>query len=175
MKSKLIFLCLFLYTSLSFAKEGMWLPFLLDKMNEKEMKGLGMKITAKDIYDINKGSLKDAVVIFGSGCTGEVVSDKGLVLTNHHCGYGAVQGLSSVQHDYLSNGFWAMNQAEELPCPGLSVTFIVRIDDVSSKVKQGIADNLSDSAKAKMRAVNIERLQKLYKDSTGYDAAIILL
>ena len=172
MKSKLIFLCLFLYTSLSFAKEGMWLPFLLDKMNEKEMKGLGMKITAKDIYDINKGSLKDAVVIFGSGCTGEVVSDKGLVLTNHHCGYSAVQGLSSVQHDYLSNGFWAMNQAEELPCPGLSVTFIVRIDDVSSKVKQGIANNMSDSAKAKIRMVNIERLQKLYKDSTGYDAAI---
>ncbi|GBL36079.1 asp/Glu-specific dipeptidyl-peptidase [Filimonas sp.] len=172
MKSKLIFLCLFLYTSVSFAKEGMWLPFLLDKMNEKEMKGMGMKITAKDIYDINNGSLKDAVVIFGSGCTGEVVSDKGLVLTNHHCGYGTVQGLSSVEHDYLTNGFWAMNQSEELPCPGLSVTFIVRIDDVTKNVKQGIEENFTDSAKAKIRALNIEKIQKAYKDSTGFDASV---
>lgn len=121
MKSKLLFILVFLYTSSIFAKEGMWLPFLLQSMNEKEMRQMGMKIKASDIYDINEGSLKDAVVIFGGGCTGEVISDKGLVLTNHHCGYGAVQGLSSVDHNYLLNGFWAMNNQEELPCPGLSV------------------------------------------------------
>lgn len=172
MKSKLMFLGLFLYTSQLIAKEGMWLPFLLDKMNEKEMKSMGMKITAKDIYDVNRGSLKDAVVIFGGGCTGEVVSDKGLVLTNHHCGYGAVQGLSSVEHDYLTNGFWAMNQQQELPCPGLSVTFIVRIDDVTKRVKLGIDESMSDSVKAKMRTSNIELLQKRFKDSTGYDALV---
>lgn len=172
MKSKLMFLGLFLYTSQLIAKEGMWLPFLLEKMNEKEMKSMGMKITAKDIYDVNQGSLKDAVVIFGGGCTGEVVSDKGLVLTNHHCGYGAVQGLSSVEHDYLTNGFWAMNQQQELPCPGLTVTFIVRIDDVTKRVKLGIDDNMSDSAKAKIRTSNIDFLQKKFKDSTGYDALV---
>ncbi|HOZ52210.1 MAG TPA: S46 family peptidase, partial [Chitinophagaceae bacterium] len=172
MKSKLIFLSLFLYTTLSFAKEGMWLPFLLEKMNEKEMKGMGLKIKASDIYDINQGSLKDAVVIFGSGCTGEIISDKGLVLTNHHCGYGTVQGLSSVEHNYLTNGFWAKNQSEELPCPGLTVTFIVRIDDVTKNVKNGIDESMTDSAKAKLRATNIEKIQKAYKDSTGYDALI---
>lgn len=93
MKFKLFFLALFLHTIGSQAKEGMWLPFLLEKMNEKEMRQMGLKIKASDIYDVNEGSLKDAVVIFGGGCTGEVISDKGLVLTNHHCGYGTVQGL----------------------------------------------------------------------------------
>lgn len=172
MKSKLLFLSLFLYTSMAVAKEGMWLPFLLETMNEKEMKGMGMKISASDIYDINKGSLKDAVVIFGSGCTGEVISDKGLVLTNHHCGYGTVQGLSSVEHDYMTNGFWAMNHGEELPCPGQTVTFIIRIDDVTRRVKEGADDNMADSMKNRIRSSNIDRLQKRFKDSTGYDALI---
>ena len=138
MKAKLLFALLFLYTMSLSAKEGMWLPFLLEKMNEKEMKSMGLKISAKDIYDVNKGSLKDAVVIFGSGCTGEVISKQGLVLTNHHCGYGTVQGLSSLQNNYLLQGFWAKNKEDELPCPGLTVTFIVRIDDVSARVKSGI-------------------------------------
>ncbi|MBK7587009.1 MAG: S46 family peptidase [Bacteroidetes bacterium] len=105
MKAKLFFTLLFLYTVSVSAKEGMWLPFLLEKMNEKEMKSMGLKITARDIYDVNNGSLKDAVVIFGGGCTGEVISEQGLVLTNHHCGYGTVQGLSSLQNNYLLQGF----------------------------------------------------------------------
>ncbi len=172
MNVKLIFLALFLYTGTAFGKEGMWLPFLLEKMNEKDMQGMGMKIKARDIYDINQGSLKDAVVIFGGGCTGEVVSNQGLVITNHHCGYSAVQGLSSVSHDYLSNGFWAKNQQEELPCPGLSVTFIIRIDDVTAQVKNGVLAGMSDSAKTQVRNTNIEKLQKRYKDSTGYDALV---
>lgn len=155
-----------------FAKEGMWLPFLLQQMNEKDMQSMGMKITAKDIYDINKGSFKDAIVIFGAGCTGEVVSDKGLVITNHHCGYGSVQSISSVATDYLSNGFFAKNQQEELPCPGLSVTFIIRIDDVKNRVLEGVTESMNDSAKAALKTKNIEALQKRYKDSTGYDALV---
>ncbi len=172
MKSKVLFTLAFLYTSSLFAKEGMWLPFLLQNMNEKEMRQMGMKINASDIYDINEGSLKDAVVIFGGGCTGEVISDKGLVLTNHHCGYGAVQGLSSVDHNYLLNGFWAKNNQEELPCPGLSVTFIVRIDDVTTLVKANITNEMADSTKNRLVSENIAKIEKETKASTGYGAQI---
>jgi Peptidase S46 len=142
------------------AKEGMWLPFLLEKLNEKDMRSMGMKITAKDIYNENKSSLKDAVCIFGSGCTGEVISNAGLVLTNHHCGYGTVQGLSSMQNDYLKNGFWAMNNAEELPCQGLSVTFIVKIVDVTNELTAGLADDVRDTTRQKEIAKRIDNLVK---------------
>ena len=172
MKSKLLFLFLFLCTSRILAKEGMWLPFLLERLNEKEMQGMGMKIKAKDIYDINAGSLKDAVVIFGGGCTGEVISEQGLVLTNHHCGYGTVQGLSSVGQNYLSNGFFAPNQQGELPCPGLSVTFIIRIEDVTPGVKAGVTEDMADSVRTKKINENILAIEKQYKSSTGYDASI---
>lgn len=154
------------------AKEGMWLPFLLEQMNEKDMRSMGMKIKASDIYDINEGSLKDAVAIFGSGCTAEVISNQGLILTNHHCGYGTVQGLSSVEHNYLTQGFWAKNKQEELPCPGLTVTFIVRIDDVTSQVKQGIQESMDDSVQAKLIQANITQIEKQKKAETGYDALI---
>ncbi|HAD35010.1 MAG TPA: serine protease, partial [Chitinophagaceae bacterium] len=172
LKSKLLFLFLFLCTSRIIAKEGMWLPFLLERLNEKEMQSMGMKIKAKDIYDINSGSLKDAVVIFGGGCTGEVISEQGLVLTNHHCGYGTVQGLSSVGQNYLSNGFFAPNQQGELPCPGLSVTFIIRIEDVTLGVKAGITEDMADSVRTKKINENILAIEKQYKSSTGYDASI---
>jgi hypothetical protein len=172
MKFNTGFIFIFLCTLSMHAKEGMWLPFLLETMNEKEMKAMGMKINAKDIYDVNHGSLKDAVVIFGGGCTGEVVSDKGLVLTNHHCGYGTVQGLSSVDHNYLLNGFFAKKQSQEIPCPGLSVTFIVRIDDVTTQVKKGITKEMSDSAINKLVMSNIEALEKETKKTTGYDALV---
>jgi hypothetical protein len=172
MKLKLVFAFIFLCTISLHAKEGMWLPFLLEKMNEKEMRSMGLKISAKDIYDVNAGSLKDAVVIFGSGCTGEVVSDKGLVLTNHHCGYGTVQGLSTVANNYLLNGFFAKNQQEEIPCVGLSVTFIVRIDDVTTKVKEGILSSMPDSVKNKLQIANIELIEKETKKTTGYDAQV---
>src|SRR6188768_1264133 len=129
--NKLLFTTIFLlYSAISFANEGMWLPLLLEKLNEKEMKSLGMKISAKDIYSINKGSLKDAIVSFGGFCTGNVVSSRGLVLTNHHCGFDAVQNHSTLDHNYIRDGFWAKNNAQELPNPKLFVTFIVRIDDV---------------------------------------------
>ena len=119
----------------AFADEGMWLLPLLEKMNIKDMKAAGLKLSAKDIYDINHSSLKDAIMIFGGGCTAEVVSPKGLVLTNHHCGYSSIQKLSTVEHDYLTDGFWAMNQSQELPAPGLSVTFIDRFIDVTPQMQ----------------------------------------
>ena len=124
MKCKnLLVTLLVLFPAFLFAGEGMWIPMLL-QYNEKEMQEMGMKITADDIYSINHSSLKDAIVLFGGGCTGEIVSDQGLLLTNHHCGYDYIQKHSSVEHDYLTNGFWAMNRGEELPCPGLSVIFL---------------------------------------------------
>lgn len=172
MKAKLLFALLFLYTMSLSAKEGMWLPFLLEKMNEKEMKSMGLKISAKDIYDVNKGSLKDAVVIFGSGCTGEVISEQGLVLTNHHCGYGTVQGLSSLQNNYLLQGFWAKNKEEELPCPGLTVTFIVRIDDVSARVKSGIDEKMNETERNKIILSNIEIIERETEKNTGLSAQV---
>ncbi len=172
MKAKLLFALLFLYTMSLSAKEGMWLPFLLEKMNEKEMKSMGLKISAKDIYDVNKGSLKDAVVIFGSGCTGEVISKQGLVLTNHHCGYGTVQGLSSLQNNYLLQGFWAKNKEDELPCPGLTVTFIVRIDDVSARVKSGIDEKMNETERNKIILSNIEIIEKETEKNTGLSAQV---
>ena len=110
---------------------GMWIPSLLEGVNETEMQLLGSKLTAKDIYDVNNSSLKDAIVHFNGGCTSEIISPNGLLLTNHHCGYGAIQSHSSVEHDYLKNGFWAKNYDEELANPSMSVTFIKRIEDVS--------------------------------------------
>ena len=132
---------------------GMWIPSLLEGMNAKEMKSLGMKMSVSDIYNINKSSLKDAVPHFNGGCTAEIISNQGLLLTNHHCGYGQIQAHSSVQNDYLTNGFWAKNLSEELPNKNLEVTFIIRIEDVTKKV---LADtqNLNDES---LRNTQIQR------------------
>ncbi len=119
------------------ADEGMWVPLFLSQ-NQERMQALGMQLTAEDIYSVNQSSLKDAVVIFGGGCTGELVSGQGLVLTNHHCGYDAIQSHSSVEHDYLTLGFWAGDFAQELPCPGLEVRFLKEMRDVSQQVLQGL-------------------------------------
>ena len=130
-------LLLIISTSLfikGFAEEGMWLPQLLQSLNEKEMKRMGMKINASDIYNISKGSLKDAIVSFGGFCTAEVISDKGLLLTNHHCGFDVIQNHSSIQNNYIRDGFWAYNHGQEIKNPGLFATFIIRIDDVTKTV-----------------------------------------
>ena len=116
------------------ADEGMWLLPLLKQLNIKAMKDAGLRLEADDIYNINHSSLKDAIVIFGGGCTGEVVSGEGLLLTNHHCGYGVIQALSSVEHNYLKDGFWAKNREEEIPAPGLRVVFMERMTDVTKEV-----------------------------------------
>ncbi|MCD0457333.1 S46 family peptidase [Chryseobacterium sp. LC2016-27] len=136
---------------------GMWIP---TELNEKEMKDLGMKISAKDIFNTQKPSIKDAVVQFNGGCTAEIISPKGLLLTNHHCGYGQIQAHSTVQNDLLSNGFWAKNMSTELPNPGVTVDFIVDIKDVSSQILEN-TDNLQEPELAKQIAKNIE----IYKSS----------
>ena len=155
-KINLILLLLISYLlplTLTAQQGGMWIPSLLEGMNAKEMKSLGMKMSVSDIYNINKSSLKDAVPHFNGGCTAEMISNQGLLLTNHHCGYGQIQAHSSVQNDYLTDGFWAKNLSEELPNKNLEVTFIVRIEDVTKKV---LADtqNLKDET---LRNAQIER------------------
>ena len=134
---------------------GMWIPSLLQGMNEKEMKNLGMKMSVKDIYDVNQSSLKDAVPHFNGGCTSEVISPKGLILTNHHCGFDAIQNHSSVDHDYLTNGFWAYKMEDELPNENLVVTFIVKIEDVTTKVLEGTSNLTSEAEKQKKIEENI--------------------
>ena len=164
-KLKNIQLSLFflLFTVLSFANEGMWLPLLLEKLNEKEMKSLGMKISAKDIYNINSGSLKDAIVSLGGFCTGEIISSKGLVLTNHHCGFDAVQNHSTIEHNYIRDGFWAMSNREELPNPGLFVTFIVRIEDVTKQILNGVTAAMNESERQSQVDKNTEALRSTVK------------
>ena len=139
---------------------GMWIPSLLKEMNENEMKTLGMKLTAEQIYSVNKSSLKDAVPQFDGGCTAEVISDKGLILTNHHCGYDNIQSHSTVEHDYLTDGFWAYKMEDELPNKGVVVSFVVRIDDVTTKVLEGVASLTSEAEKQKKIQENIANLTK---------------
>ena len=154
------------------ADEGMWLPMLLKQLNEKDMKKMGMKISAEDIYSVNKSSMKDGVVLFGRGCTGEVISKEGLLLTNHHCGFGQIQDHSSLDHDYLKDGFWAKNHAEELPNPGLTVTFIIRMEDVTARMIEGL-DNITDETERENRIT--QRSMELVKEAvanTHYEALI---
>lgn len=138
---------------------GMWVPSLLKGRNEAEMKKLGMKISAEDIYDANKPGIKDAVPQFNGGCTSEVISPKGLLLTNHHCGYDLIQSHSTLEKDYLTNGFWAMSMEEELPNPGVYVTFVVRIEDVTKQVLEGVAELSDEKEKQNRIQRNISALQ----------------
>ena len=142
------------------ADEGMWLLPYLQKMNIKDMKAKGLKLSAEDIYSVNKSSLKDAIVIFGGGCTGEIVSEKGLIFTNHHCGYGSIQALSSVEHDYLKYGFWASSHGEELPVPGLSVRFVVSIEDVTATILGNVPSIAGEEERSKIVAENTDALVK---------------
>ena len=149
MKKSLLIVALIIATSFSaVADKGMWLPSLISS-RIKDMKQKGFKLSAEDIYSINQASLKDAVVLFDGGCTGEIITEQGLLLTNHHCGYDAIQALSTVEHDYLTDGFWAMSNAEELPCPGLKVHILVRMEDVTERIANGeSAEEIVAKAKA---------------------------
>lgn len=155
----------------AFSREGMWLPPQL-KEREKEMKEMGLEIPVEKLYNSDGTGLNNAIVLFGRGCTGEIISSKGLLLTNHHCAYGTVQGLSSREKDYFANGYWAMNTSEELPCPGLTVTFIRKMENVTEKILSGIADTLSDERRAPLISGRIQALEKGYRYTTGLDAAI---
>lgn len=146
------------------ADEGMWLLPLLKSQQLEEMKALGLKLQDYDIYSPENASLKDAVVIFGGGCTGEVVSSDGLVLTNHHCGYGAIQAHSSVEHDYLTDGFWATTRSQELPNPGLTVTFIDKIEDVTAYVKKELEKDKDPNS---MNFLSPKYLNNLAKQKVG--------
>ena len=159
---KLLIACLLLALGAPSLKadEGMWLLPYLEKLNIRDMKAKGFKLSAKDIYNLNGDAIKDAIVIFGNGCTGEIVSDRGLLLTNHHCGFDAIQSHSSVEHDYLKNGFWAMSDQEEIPTPGLTVTFIRRISDVSDRILPQLSDTLSEKDREAKVAEIVERIKK---------------
>ena len=145
------------------ADEGMWLPQLLGKLNESRMKSLGMKISAADIYSINKGSLKDAVVSFGGFCTGSLISSKGLLLTNHHCGFDAIQNHSTLQNNYIRDGFWAKNSGEEIPNKGLFATFIVRIDDVTLSAMKDVLASMTEAERQSAIDKNLAEVRKNVK------------
>lgn len=153
------------------ADEGMWVPALIQS-RIKDMKAKGFKLTAEDIYSINRSSLKDAVLLFGSGCTGEVISDEGLFLTNHHCGYYFIGSHSSVEHDYLTNGFWAMNRSEELPNPGLTVSFLIRMEDVTDRALKGVDDEMPQAERDSMVKANAADVIAKATAGTHYEAAV---
>ncbi len=172
---KKFFLISMLLTALTLrlaAGEGMWIPMLLKQLNEKEMQSMGMRITADDIYSVNQSSLKDAIVLFGRGCTGEIVSDQGLLLTNHHCGFGQIQQHSSVEHDYLTDGFWAMDRTQELPNPGLTVTMLVKMEDVSMAVLSGVELSMTEAMRAAKVAENIKALTEKATKESGLNVVI---
>ncbi len=154
------------------AEEGLWLPIFLKQLNEADMQARGMKVTAEDIYSVNKSSMKDAVVLFGGGCTGEMISGQGLLLTNHHCGFSQIQSHSTVEHDYLKDGFWAYKAEEEIPCPGLSVTFIIKIEDVTSRIFPLLSDSLSEKERElKIKEIS-KQLEKEFTEGTHYTASV---
>ena len=164
MKKILSLLAAVCVTLTAAADEGMWLLPYLQKMNIKNMKERGCKLSAEEIYSLNRSSLKDAVVIFGGGCTGEIVSPEGLLFTNHHCGYGSIQQLSSVEHDYLKNGFWAMSRAEELPAPGLEVRFIRKIADVTAEILGNVPSIAGQEEYERITRENLTALRKRLRD-----------
>jgi len=173
MNKKLIAILSFILCAFkSVADEGMWLPQLLQTLNEKQMKKMGMKINASDIYNINKGSLKDAIVSLGGFCTGEVISDQGLLLTNHHCGFDAIQNHSSLEKNYIQNGFWAYNKQQELQNPGLFVSFIISIDEVTNTVLKDVKSSMSEKERQTLIEKNINQLKKEYKKESYQDLII---
>ena len=154
------------------ADEGMWLPSLISQ-RIGDMQAKGFTLTAEDIYSINQACLKDAVVHFGGGCTGELISPEGLLITNHHCGYGQIQRHSSVEHDYLRDGFWAMTRAEELPNPGLSVSFLEYMEDVTDKVLKGYKDGMSEEEREALVEKNSARLvEEAVAEGKGLRASV---
>jgi len=154
------------------ADEGMWIPMLVERLNYEDMQKLGLKLTAEEIYSINNSSLKDAIVHFGRGCTGEIISGQGLLLTNHHCGYGRIQAHSTVEHDFLKNGFWAMSLEEELPNPGLTVRFLVSMEDVTGQVTAQLTADMNESERnAKISEVS-NALSKQATEDTHYESFV---
>jgi hypothetical protein len=170
--SLLIALMIFsIFGKVARADEGMWILMFLNK-NIEDMQKKGLKLTAEDIYSINHSSMKDAIIQFANGCTGEIVSSEGLILTNHHCGYGSIQSHSTVDHDYLTNGFWAMNRSEELPCPGITARFFVRMEDVTAKALSGVTRSMSEKERGDKIQENIKAIKKEAQTDPDYEIVI---
>jgi hypothetical protein len=172
-QSLLLVLIISLLSVTARADEGMWIPVLIEKYNIRIMQENGFKLTAEDIYSINKASMKDAVVLFGGGCTGEFISDKGLILTNHHCGFGSIQNHSTLEHDYLSNGFWASTNKEELSNPGLSVTIMKYMEDVTERVLAGVTDDLDTEKREALINANITAINAEAVKGTHYTSMVM--
>lgn len=169
----IFFVCLFIFPFLRMeAGEGMWLPHLLKALNEGEMQSMGMKLSAEDIYSVNKGSLKDAIVHFGGFCTSEIISPNGLLLTNHHCGYRQLQSHSSVENNILKNGFWAKEYSDELPNPGLTAIFIDYIEDVTEVILNGTNDNMTSAERQSIIDRNLSNHRKSYTLESYQDVII---
>jgi hypothetical protein len=175
MKYKMLIFCLLFVifvTPAIRADEGMWIPLLIEKYNIKIMQQKGFKLSAEDIYSVNKACMKDAVLSFGGGCTGEVISTEGLIITNHHCGYGQIQEHSSLDNNYLTNGFWAMSNEEELTNPGLTVSFLRSMEDVTAKVLIGVTDGMVAAEREKIITSNINEIKKNAIEGTVYSASV---
>ncbi|MBP5573916.1 MAG: S46 family peptidase [Bacteroidales bacterium] len=161
------------------ADEGMWLPMFVERLNYVDMQKMGLQLTPEELYSINHSSLKDAIVGLGSTpkptgffCTGEIVSEKGLLFTNHHCGYSAIQKLSSVEHDYLKDGFWAKNYSEELPAPDMTASFLIRMEDVTEEVLGVVADDMDWQARGKAINAKVKELQEAASEGGKYNPVI---
>ena len=152
--------------------EGMWLPMFFKNLNYATMQKMGLKLTAEELYAINNSSLKDAIVQFGNGCTGEIMSDKGLLFTNHHCGYEAIAGQSTVEHDYLNNGFWAKNLSEEIPIPDMTVSFLLRMEDVTKEILGEYANKLDLSSVKDTILLRIKLLEEKTSEEGKYRVEI---
>ncbi|NCD43284.1 MAG: S46 family peptidase, partial [Bacteroidia bacterium] len=152
--------------------EGMWLPIFVERLNYEEMQAMGLNLSAEEIYSINNSSLKDAIVNFGNFCTGEIVSPEGLILTNHHCGYEAIQSHSSIDHDYLTDGFWAMSKEEELPNKGLTATFFVRMADVTLEVLADVTDEMTEAERSKVIKEAMSTLETAASEEGKYTAEV---
>ena len=155
------------------ADEGMWLPYSINGKSLAEMQRLGCKLTADQIFSFNQPSLKDAIVQFGGGCTGELISPEGLLLTNHHCGLSQVQSHSSVEHDYLQEGCWARSKDQELPNEGLTVLFLNYIEDVTELILKGVTDNMSEEERANLINKNGKRLAEERKGKRDVTVEIV--
>ncbi|MDZ7738418.1 MAG: S46 family peptidase [Bacteroidales bacterium] len=171
---KLIIVLLIGFMTAPFARcdEGMWIPLLIEKFNIEIMQEKGFKLSAEDIYSVNQASMKDAVMIFGGGCTAELISPEGLLITNHHCGYGRIQSHSSLEHDYLTDGFWAMSAEEELRNPGLSVTFLKYMEDVTGRVLKGVKKRMTEEERNEVIESNISKIVTEAMEGNNYSAFV---
>ncbi|CAN5598894.1 S46 family peptidase [soil metagenome] len=165
-------LLFFTFTSTCFADEGMWFPQLLQQLNAPEMRLKGLQIPVEELYSTHKNTLKDAVVLFGGGCTAELISKQGLLLTNHHCGFSQIQDHSSLEHNYLKDGFWAKTFQDEIPCPGLTVTFVISIDDVTAQFNSVLTDEMTESQRNEKIKEIAAQVEKKAIEGNKYDAKV---